>query len=78
MNRIHGVTMSNNNKTIESILATGMKHEGIAKDHYCKDGIFIDGWRYGMTKKDYINQSKKSSVVKINFLIMSIKTTGHL
>jgi len=26
----------------------------------------------------YINQSKKSLVVKINFLIMSIKTTDHL
>jgi ribosomal-protein-alanine N-acetyltransferase len=64
LNRIHGVTMSNNNKTIESILATGMKHEGIAKDHYCKDGIFIDGWRYGMTKKDYINQSKSVALNK--------------
>tara|TARA_B100000475_G_scaffold157568_1_gene118313 strand:+ start:25 stop:894 length:870 start_codon:yes stop_codon:yes gene_type:complete len=60
LNRIHGITMNNNKKTIESILATGMKHEGIAKDHYYKAGVFIDGWRYGMTKNDFINQSISS------------------
>lgn len=56
LNRIHGVTMVNNFKTIESILATGMLNEGISREHYCKDGKFIDGWRYGMTKKDYAKQ----------------------
>ena len=29
LNRIHGVTMSNNLRTIESITAAGMTHEGI-------------------------------------------------
>lgn len=56
LNRIHGVTMVNNIKTIESILAAGMKHEGISRDHYCKNGEFIDGWRYAITKKDYEEQ----------------------
>ncbi|MDC1238154.1 GNAT family N-acetyltransferase [Pseudomonadales bacterium] len=53
LNRIHGVTMSNNLRTIESITAAGMTHEGIAKEHYCKEGKFIDGWRYGMTRSMY-------------------------
>tara|TARA_B110000444_G_scaffold246790_1_gene268696 strand:- start:171 stop:1019 length:849 start_codon:yes stop_codon:yes gene_type:complete len=53
LNRIYGVTMSNNFRTIESITAAGMAHEGIAKEHYCKEGKFIDGWRYGMTRSMY-------------------------
>tara|TARA_B110000003_G_scaffold271220_1_gene305020 strand:- start:3960 stop:4829 length:870 start_codon:yes stop_codon:yes gene_type:complete len=78
LNRIHGVTMINNKKTIESILATGMKHEGIARDHYCKDGIFIDGWRYGMTKNDYRDQSisfsssKETNIKDVINIISSI------
>lgn len=56
LNRIHGVTMSTNVRTIESITAAGMTHEGIAKEHYCKDGKFIDGWRYGMTRSMYESQ----------------------
>ncbi len=57
LNRIHGVTMANNYKTIESIQAAGMMHEGISRDHYCKKGEFVDGWRYAMTKKDYDSQT---------------------
>ena len=56
LNRIYGVTMSNNLRTIESIRAAGMTHEGIAKEHYCKEGKFIDGWRYGMTRSMYESQ----------------------
>ncbi len=55
LNRVHGVTMVTNLRTIDSIKAAGMAHEGIAKEHYCKDGIFIDGWRYGMTRSMYEN-----------------------
>ena len=62
LNRIHGVTMSTNLRTIESITAAGMIHEGIAKEHYCKDGEFIDGWRYGMTRSVY--EGRQSSVDK--------------
>ncbi len=62
LNRIHGVTMSTNLRTIESIKAAGMSHEGIAKEHYCKDGKFIDGWRYGMTRSMY--ESQQPSVDK--------------
>ena len=79
LNRIHGITMITNKRTIESILAAGFKHEGIARDHYCKDKNFIDGWRYGMTRNDY-NGKKKSSNngnvndIKLNDLIDIIST----
>ena len=62
LNRIHGITMSTNLRTIESVTAAGMTHEGIAKEHYCKDGKFIDGWRYGMTRSMY--ESQQPSVDK--------------
>jgi RimJ/RimL family protein N-acetyltransferase/acyl carrier protein len=62
LNRIHGVTMSSNLRTIESITAAGMAHEGIAKEHYCKDGKFIDGWRYGLTRSMY--ESQQSTIGK--------------
>jgi acyl carrier protein len=63
LNRIHGVTMTTNLRTIESIKAAGMIHEGIAKEHYCKDSTFIDGWRYGMTRSMY--ESQKTSIERV-------------
>ena len=62
LNRLHGVTMITNLRTIESIAAAGMAHEGTAKELFCKGGKFIDGWRYGMTRLMY--ESQKSSVGK--------------
>jgi len=66
LNRIHGVTMVNNLRTIESIIATGMIHEGVAKEHFRKDGKYIDGWRYGMTRSLYESQ-KESIKTVLNF-----------
>ena len=65
LNRIHGTTMVTNKKTIESIRATGMQNEGIAREHYCKDGKFIDGWKYAMLKSDYEAQSQIKPFNKI-------------
>ena len=53
LNRLHGITMVNNQRTIESVIASGAKHEGIVRDYYCKDDIFIDGWQYSILAKDY-------------------------
>jgi RimJ/RimL family protein N-acetyltransferase/acyl carrier protein len=73
LNRIHGVTMSTNLRTIESIKVAGMTHEGIAKEHYCKDGKFIDGWRYGMTRSMYeIQQSSAHKAASGSDRISSI------
>ena len=56
LNRLYGITMVNNKRTIESVIASGAKHEGISRDHYCKDGVFIDGWQYSILAKDYFTE----------------------
>lgn len=65
LNRLHGITMTSNKRTIESVLASGMLHEGIAKDYYCKDGIFIDGWSYAMTAFEHSRANPVDSKKKI-------------
>lgn len=68
LNRLHGVTMANNQRTIQSVLAAGAKHEGLCRDYYCKDGVFIDGWLYSILAKDYfLDYAKSQKNVKINY-----------
>ena len=71
LNRLSGITMRLNNRTIQSLMASGMQHEGTLVDFYCKDGIYIDGWQYGMIAKDYygINTIAPSVSVSINNII---------
>lgn len=80
LNRLHGITMISNIRTIESVLASGMLHEGIAKDYYCKDAVFVDGWRYAMTSQDYfkvssINLKKSVNNISNNKIISIISET---
>ena len=56
-NRLHGVTMISNERTISSILSCGMKKEGLLRDYYFKNGNYIDGWMYSMLKSDYIENT---------------------
>ena len=60
LNRLYGITMVNNKRTIESVIASGAKHEGICRDHYCKDGVFIDGWQYSILAKDHFAERESS------------------
>ena len=62
LNRLDGVTMIHNERTISSLLAAGMKHEGTLRDFYCKDGVFYDGWKYAMLRKDYLEETNQFSV----------------
>ena len=64
LNRLHGITMVSNLPTIESVKAAGFLHEGIAKDFYCKNGKFIDGWRYAMTKSLF-NQLQSANFLSV-------------
>jgi acyl carrier protein len=66
LNRLHGITMVTNERTIQSVLASSMKHEGVLRDFYCKNGIYYDGWQYGMTAKDYHKNNVISSSVLVN------------
>ena len=46
----------------------GAKHEGISRDYYCKDGVFIDGWLYSILAKDYfLDYEKSQKNVKIDY-----------
>lgn len=58
LNRLYGCTMLHNHRTVKSLLASGFKHEGTARDHYCKNGSYIDGWQYAMTRADYLAGTK--------------------
>lgn len=59
LNRLHGITMVTNQRTISSLLASGMKHEGTARQYYCKANNFVDGWQYSMLRSDYLETKKE-------------------
>ena len=76
LNRLHGITMVNNERTISSIYAAGFKKEGILRDYYFKDNRFIDGLKYSMLKTDYISSSKigfTNKEISIKDLIKLVK-----
>ena len=54
-NRIYGNSFITNKRAISSLLSTGMKEEGIARQHYFKYGKYIDSWMYSMLREDYLN-----------------------
>lgn len=54
-NRLYGITMINNRRTIASVKSSGCMFEGILKDHYKKNGVYIDGWAYSLLAKQYFN-----------------------
>jgi ribosomal-protein-alanine N-acetyltransferase len=72
LNRLYGVTMVENIRTISSLLATGMKHEGTARDFYCKDGVFHDGWQYSMLKRDYFEMLSNKPTVHRHYSIEDV------
>ena len=76
LNRLYGITMHNNIRTINSIYSSGFKKEGILRDYYLKHNTFIDGLIYSMTRDDH-NQifaiKNKNLKVKINELIDLVK-----
>ena len=63
-NRLHGITMVNNERTISSIYAAGFKKEGIIRDFYFKENEFIDGFKYSMLKREYFEEN--NNINKIN------------
>lgn len=67
-NRLFGVTMITNERTISSVLSCGMLKEGVLRDYYFKDGSYIDGWMYSMLKSDYFdgNTEKEKKDIQLN------------
>ena len=70
LNRLHGTTMITNQRTIASLLSSGMKHEGTLRQFYCKNGVFVDGWHYSMLREEYFS-------TKISRAYTSTKYTVH-
>ena len=66
LNRLDGITMMNNERTKSSLIASGMINEGIIRDYYCKNGKFIDGWKYSMLRDEYFKQADSSIIKKLN------------
>ena len=66
LNRLHGITMVENERTIQSVLASGMRYEGTLRDFYCKRGVYHDGYQYGMVAKDYHDSNVASISVLVN------------
>lgn len=66
-NRLHGITMVDNYRTLSSIYAVGFKKEGIIRDYYLKDKRFVDGLTYSMLKREYFEEKNNDS--KINLKI---------
>jgi len=59
LNRLYGSTILENKRTISSLLASGMRHEGTLRQHYCKGSIFHDAWQYAMLRQDYVQLKNK-------------------
>ena len=65
LNRLSGVTMINNKRTMATILASGFKEEGILKEFYRdSDGDFVDAWCYGLVAKDYFTSKNEKTFEK--------------
>jgi ribosomal-protein-alanine N-acetyltransferase len=72
LNRLHGITMVENHRTVSSLLATGMKHEGTLRDFYCINGVYHDAWQYAMLKRDYFKMPGISSLVDSEFSVEDV------
>ena len=69
LNRLYGTTFITNSRTIASLKATGMHHEGILREFSIKKNKFIDGWKYSMLRREYLSndndfEQKKNELTK--------------
>lgn len=67
LNRLHGKTMITNERTINSVLASGMKHEGIQREALRMDGIFYDAWEYSMLREEYLKSKNTLTTTDIQY-----------
>ncbi len=72
LNRLFGTTMITNERTIASLHASGMKHEGTLRQFYCKQGEFVDGWQYSMLRTEYYESEKYVKSALDRFLIQDV------
>lgn len=64
LNRLHGSAMITNKPTISTLIAAGMKEEGVERQSMRDmNGIYYDAWLYSMLAEDYF--SSKHSRTKV-------------
>ena len=85
INRLFGQTMVQNKRAIECVKASGCTFEGILRDFYKKNDLFIDAWLYSLLSYEYYEQSKhklesriKISMNEIISLISEIITEDNI
>ena len=68
-NRLFGQTMVTNKRAIAGVKASGCSFEGILRDFYKKDNIFIDAWMYSILSKEYYAEYEGKMVcdTKVSF-----------
>jgi ribosomal-protein-alanine N-acetyltransferase len=54
LNRMEAFIGPNNIASQKTVLRQGFKHEGVLKEHYCKNDVIEDSWVYGLLRKDYL------------------------
>jgi len=67
LNRLAGTTMVTNQRTIASLITSGMKHEGNLRNFYCKNGEYIDAWQYSMLKEEYFELKNNFQVSNVRY-----------
>lgn len=72
LNRLHGMTMIINQRTIASLLASGMRHEGTLRQFYCKSGVFIDAWQYAMLREEYFASKRSLTSTSSKYIIQDV------
>ncbi len=60
-NRLYGLTMLSNERTRNSLMAAGMKEEGILRQSHRKNNKFYDGWKYSMLREDYFRLKESTT-----------------
>jgi ribosomal-protein-alanine N-acetyltransferase len=68
LNKIYGITFVTNKRVQNISKSMGMQFDSISKDFYFKNGVFIDGWRYYLLRKDFLKNEKKIIIKKKNII----------
>lgn len=74
MHRLFGQTMVGNQRAIECVKASGCVFEGILRDFYKKDDIFIDAWMYSLLSNEYYEESNQEFKSKKEISFQEILT----
>jgi len=58
LNRLSGIAMIENKRTISTLIATGCKEEGMLRQYYREHkGKYHDGWIYSMLAEEYFSDN---------------------